>query len=257
LAQKISATFVDNNHTTLDANLVSIVLSVTRHSDQSSDAEIKMAYFWIANELNSRSNKLLAHSSLPTAASSTKLIQQALQEVGVYNDNFTPGAESLAHIKMKTTINTSTSVDSKLTTHTATTTLLEGKFSSLSINYNPATMSTILGLLGKSTSTSTSTATATATTKSTASVSAAAAHTTSSSLFHSTFKMDTFNISLLSPLDDEPLFNLKMSSSKLALEVENSDAMALKASLGDFSLSTPGRNSAVNEGERAIFTRSL
>ena len=152
--RKLTAKFFSENGQCLEAHLVSVTTKSTKFSDGSSSNTLRMGWFWVLDRMElgiARRQRLFAHSSLPRSASSYAEndlydILKDLRKEGVFDSDYT-GSSELADISLqilpKITLDEkylkkyyrfhnsqSISTEEKLL-------IMDAKFSSLFINWNP------------------------------------------------------------------------------------------------------------------------
>lgn len=260
----------------LEAHLVSVVASSSMITDGTSSTNLSMGWFWILDRLASeqqlpRRQRLVCHSNLPRSAAEYAenekyfAIMDDLTEQGVFEPNYA-GSDSLANIKIvklpagKARAYHDQTQDfsrgyMQSVSDADKTTVVNAKFTSLFVNWNPhaiktifAAKSNVLDFKERAYSTYTQVAGAAATAQQDRhrpSLAASKPAEVPSSIggpeTHSLFilaEMQSFEISLNSAKDDLPLFALTMSGSKVNHHsLEGDDANSeMRIVVGDFRM---------------------
>lgn len=269
--QQLSLKILTDAGNGMEAHLVSVFASLSTLSDGSTKGKLSMGWFWILDRFENefpRRQRLVAHSSLPVSpealAEDEKYeILGELERIGAFNEDF-GGSTDLADISFKQsgdktfgTLDPFTS-DSLAGDGYSVDSILDVKFTSLYVNWNPQAVKTITEMTGRFAQYLDSTFHSEAgslvvssptqlqprrrsSTGSKESYEAKqelqAAGTRSIMLIRAT--MDSFEVSLNSARDDFPLFLLKMSRTMVSLVSSSDKTMKMSLSLGDLSVSTP------------------
>ncbi|KAL7472999.1 hypothetical protein ACHAXS_013378 [Conticribra weissflogii] len=254
----------------IEAHLVSVVASSSLSTDGSSSNRLRMGWFWILDQLESEHNlprcqRLVCHSNLPRPSTvyakneNYSAIMEDLTKQGVFKSNYV-GSADLADIHITKLPRTKAWAYHEQVTdfsrqyistikHVDKATVVNAKFTSLFINWNPPAIKTLfmaksdlLDFKEKAYSTYEQMSEHRASARS--SVFPKAQKFPLNEEVHSIFilaQMDTFEMSLNSAKDDMPLFSLTMCDSKVnhhsvEEDDENSEMIFV---LGDFRLETP------------------
>mmetsp|Transcript_4276 Transcript_4276/g.8218 ORF Transcript_4276/g.8218 Transcript_4276/m.8218 type:complete len:3387 (-) Transcript_4276:172-10332(-) len=270
---RLSINMYTDNGDGLEAHLVSVVASTSLMTDGTSSTNLSMGWFWILDRLASaseqhlpRRQRLVCHSNLPKAATEYAendqyaTIMNDLQLQGVFKPNYA-GSADLADINIIKLPASKARAYHEQTqdfsrgymqsvSHADKTTVVNAKFTSLFVNWNPhaiktlfAAKSNVLDFKEKAYSTYESMSMLNQQDNQPDNkqieVPTAAIDVTSES--HSIFilaEMESFEISLNSAKDDLPLFTLTMSGSKVNHHgLEGDDANSeMSLVVGDFRM---------------------
>jgi hypothetical protein len=270
--QQLSLKILTDAGNGMEAHLVAVFSSLSTLSDGSTKGNLSMGWFWILDRFENefpRRQRLVAHSSLPVSPEALSEDEKydilgELERIGAFNEDF-GGSTDLADISFKQsgdetfgTLDPFTS-DSLAGDGYSVDSILDAKFTSLYVNWNPQAVKTITEMTGKFAQYLDSTFHSEAgslvvsspmqlqprrRSVSTGSKTShevqkefQAAGTRSVMLIRAT--MDSFEISLNSARDDFPLFLLKMSRTMASLVSSSDQTMKMSLSLGDLSVSTP------------------
>ena len=265
--RRFSASFHTEESGSLEAHLVSVVVSSTNYVDKSSSVRLCMGWFWILDRLKSvgtRKQRLLVHSTLPQTATHYAMddkykILDDLERHGAFDQNYA-GSTDLADISIlkrpykKLDFNEAAEdVDEQ---QLELDTFINAAFSSLHINWNPQVIKSLLVVqsqLSETFSTSSSISSPKNAysmpsptwkyKKSSKSKQIVANHTIEKSSLCTTIKatMKKLELSLNSAKDDMPLFVLTMANSKLNTLSTEAGSGSLEAafSVGNIRIQTP------------------
>jgi hypothetical protein len=270
--QQLSLKILTDAGNGMEAHLVSVFTSLSTLSDGSTSGTLSMGWFWILDRFENefpRRQRLVAHSSLPVSPEALSEDEKydilgELERMGAFNEDF-GGSTDLADISFKQsgdktfgTLDPFTS-DSLAGDGYSVDSILDAKFTSLYVNWNPQAVKTITEMTGRFADYSDTTFHSEAgslvvssparlqpgrrsvsigsKTSHEAKQETQAAGTRSVMLIRAA--MDSFEISLNSATDDFPLFLLKMSRTEVSLVSSSDQTMKMSLGLGDLSVSTP------------------
>jgi len=268
---RLSINVYTENGDGLEAHLVSVMASSSLATDGTSSTKLAMGWFWILDQLDSelklpRRQRLLCHSNLPRPAldyatdDKYSAIMDDLTNQGVFKSDYSGSAE-LADIHiLKLPENKAKSYHDQVSDFSRDyiqsihevdkVTVVNAKFTSLFINWNPQAIKTLLlaknDLTGFKEEAMTTYGQMSMLQQKDGHKTDVRLHTATSKTekVNSVFilaQMDMFEISLNSAKDDLPLFTLIMSGSKVnhhSLE-GNDDNSEMTFTLGDFRMVTP------------------
>ena len=268
---RMSINIYTENGDGLEAHLVSVVASSSLATDGTSSSKLSMGWFWILDQLESelqlpRRQRLLCHSTLPRPAldyaadNKYAAIMDDLTDQGVFKSDYSGSAEladihilKLPESKAKSYHNQVKEFSPdyiRSIREVDVVTVVNAKFTSLFINWNPQAIKTLLSakndLIGFKEEAMTtygqiSMLQKQGGDKSGLNIPNAASRIQKVNSVFILAQMDMFEISLNSAKDDMPLFTLIMSGSKVnqhSLEGD-SDNSEMTFTLGDFRMVTP------------------
>jgi len=257
---RLSAKFETNNAGSLEAHLVSVVISQTNFIDNSSSLRLCMGWFWILDLLTSsfpRQQRLLAHSSLPKPASTyahneNYQVMEDFELHGVFEKSFS-GSTDLADISILKTPYQNSGGNANNANELST--FINATFSSLYINWNPQSIKSLLLLQSQVSSLVTVSSNESSLTpsrhkkyteekiESTVSIATINSNQDEITSAPTTIKatMKKLQLSLNSAKDDLPLFVLTMANSKLNTLSSQTESRNLEAtfSVGNIRIQTP------------------
>ncbi|KAL7576943.1 hypothetical protein ACA910_006700 [Epithemia clementina (nom. ined.)] len=254
----------------METHLVSVGSAITLLSNGVSDIQLKMGWFWVLDNFHNdfaRTQRLVAHSSLPASASELALgakynIMSKLDEIGVFEPTF-GGSSDLADVSV---VYSPGSLQGKLDPFVedslsssadsiATNALVDAKFSSLFVNWNPRAITQVLeglkrftNFLGENVQHERQSTVILMTPEDAIHVGHVdeletkleeANDQKQPSCVVVRARMESVNLCLRSARDDLPIFTLTMSSANASLVTKGSDDMIMRASLGNISITTP------------------
>ena len=261
--QQLSVTLITANGNSIEAHLVSVYASASAMSDKSFAGQLRMGWFWILDRIRAenfpRRQRLVAHSNLPRSFHS-------LADTGNYDDIITDllkmgvfekyysGSTELADITYQTFVPNSPGI---IPTNEN---VLNAKFSSLFVHWNPSAIKGMTSMLDQFQSMMDE------------HLAAAASEANSNALILSSpdklsprrrieswgektpstpkpipsperlkilAEMESLDIYLNSARDDYPLFVLTMSNAKVELSSSPNQNMEALFVLGDVRMATP------------------
>jgi len=260
--ERFAVTVTSEDESGIEAQLVNVVASFATMSDSSSLSKLSMGWFWLLDRLESdfpRRQRLVAHSNLPLSpdafAENDKYdIIAEITRIGAFKDDYS-GSSELADIEFKQSGENRFLMTDPLSSTEGVTevdSILEAKFSSLYINWNPQAIkgflrafSTFLAVFEASTSSEVGSLILSSPDQLEARVTGGKSvenvllkEEEKESLMLVKATMSSFEVSLNSVKDDLPLFLLAMSSTELSmLKSESRTELALV--LDDIRISTP------------------
>eukprot|EP00978_Attheya_sp_CCMP212_P039350 scaffold203794_cov54-Attheya_sp.AAC.2 len=161
--RRLSAKISTDHGDSIEAHLVSVVASSSILSDGSSLTRLCMGWFWLLDMLNSdyiRRQRLVAHSNLPQLAevyaqNNSYDIMTELTKIGAFEDNY-EGSSDLADITVENrvrVVKVAEEFNSDTPSHgedlfldSRAITVVDAKFTSLFINWNPHAVKGLLNM---------------------------------------------------------------------------------------------------------------
>ena len=253
--QHLSLNLMEDDRSQLEAHLVSVYASMSQSSDGSSSSGLQMGWFWILDWLQSdfeRRQRLVVHSNLPKSAqffseSNNYDIIDELQKQGVFKKEYS-GSADLADVSYKTlpgnvvVPDAGADVESGkiLSEASSVQSVLDVKFHSLFIHWNPRTIKGINNLIGRfMTATDDATSdTGTLIMPPEKSKSRKSKKTANPGRLLIKAEMESLCVILNSALDDLPLFTLTVSETRVSL-IPRGLGKEISLSLGDVRVATP------------------
>lgn len=264
--QRLSVTIMDEGKKQLEAHLVSVYASLLQNSDESSVIKLTMGWFWILDWIErdyARRQRLLMHSNLPISAEAFarrneyNVIEELTKE-GVFERDYS-GSTELADVSYKTFSKSGISLSAKdiakykisedAIKSNRIRTILDAKFRSLVMHWNPHAIKEINALSGRFLDILTNDnetgalisspvdAQYSAPTEASNKISDEQ-DAESADLMLIMAEMESLGIILNSARDDLPLYTLTVSDTRVAL-VPNLTGQEISLSLGDLRIATP------------------
>ena len=264
--QRLSVTIMDKEKKQLEAHLVSVYASLLQCSDESSVIKLTMGWFWILDWIEgdyARRQRLLMHSNLPISAETFarrneyNVIEELTKE-GVFERDYS-GSTELADVSYKTFPKRAISLSAEdIAKHKISEesiksnrirTILDAKFRSLVMHWNPHAIKEINALSGRfldilnndnetgALISSPLNAQYSAPTETPKKISDKE-NDDSPDLMLIMAEMESLGIILNSARDDLPLFTWTVSDTRVAL-VPNREGQEISLSLGDLTIATP------------------
>jgi len=252
-------------HNGVEAHLVSVSASSATSFDGNVCINLRMGWFWILDRLKSelpRRQRLLAHSNLPRTAADFAVHNEydifgELQKLGVFSDDYV-GSYELADISAvvkssccKIPPDQIFNVERPFENRAAVDVILDMKFTSLFVNWNPSVLKTIVQVSNEAINMIDDTA------QDTAAVIIPVRHSRTKSFVEKltpskiqsslivTAQLEHFAVSLNSARDDLPLYVFSMSGTRISILSCQKYKQEILADfeLGDVRISTPAINS--------------
>lgn len=259
--QDLALTLVDDGRKQAEAHLVSVYASVMQISDGASAVGLRMGWFWVLDWMENdfpRRQKLVAHSKLPKSADTFARSEDydvlgELRKQGVFESDYT-GSTELADISFESLSHVSTapgkefSFDDDDLAGTEIRNILDAKFHSLFVHWNPIAIKALTSLLNSFTTASDDDGVSEVGTlvsspdkrgmwqRSRCVVEQPTEERPSQLLVRA--QMESLDVVLNSARDDLPLYLLTVSGVKFCL-LPRGRGSEVSLSLGDLRLSTP------------------
>ena len=281
--QRLSVVIIDEEQKQLEAHLVSVYASILKWSDATSIARLKMGYFWILDWTTTnfvRRQRLVIHSNLPRSAVSFAEdnkydVIEELTNQGVFERHYS-GSTELADVSFKTLTRNARSssagdiiIDRNLKTRRPSNIqhILDVKFRSLVVHWNPHAIKAINGLVNRFITSATTYDNSMDGDRGTLILTSEVSQSSrrlkepkripskdnvdSTNQWLIMAKMESLDINLNSARDDLPLFMLTVSCTQLSV-VPLSSGQEISLSLGDLRVATPE-----NAGKTLPYYRTL
>lgn len=259
--QRLSLVVADDKNNRLEAHLVSVYGSILQSSDGGSVSILRMGWFWILDWMTydfPRRQRLLVHSTLPLPAQHFSdceeyNILEELTKQGVFERDYS-GSTALADVSYTTFSHDQVAVPEALVhegggldARISIPSLLDVKFHSLLIHWNPQAIKEVTSLLSRFTAvgddddkgTVILSPSVAGTSERPGRVPSQPKHESSNRMLISA-RMESLDIVLNSARDDLPLFALTVSKARFSLKPLGS-GQEIALSLGDLRVATPGK----------------
>ncbi|CAJ1901189.1 unnamed protein product [Cylindrotheca closterium] len=247
--QRLSATFTLDESNRLEAHLISVHASTTMRSNGSSSSSLQMGWFWVLDLLESeftRKQRLLAHSNLTKDPSlfaegeKYDMLDHLVQQ-GVFEEEYA-GSTDLADISYEQLV----SEYGKARMENSVDQMLDARFSSLFIHWNPQAIKAVTAMLDTfvtimndhgDTGTFILSADTPFTPRNRGPAGDVAANAPTDKLLIKA-KMESLDVYLNSARDDLPLFVLTIARGNIDI-LYTQENIECTSSLGDLRLTTP------------------